>query len=406
MPPVAFAALLATPLAQNIFGFAPVRGLGGTVAADPEPAPRTLAAWHAGAIQDELEARAVKALGLRDWMVRLDNQLKYWLFGSTKQPVVRGPGDWLVECGYLTARTHATVPVADQIMVAVYGLLLSQQVLAENGITQILLISPSKVETMPEHLPFPHRQVHEAAHPCDIDVLRGALRLVALNQLDAQALFSEWHAKEPDYPLFPRSGTHWSHFAAARVVVSLLDAVERCASLDVPSFDLAEPTLGRSTGPSEDDMLVMANLLDERGMRDPMPIPRLVPRAGDGGQECGVLMVTSSFGWLPMLRLAETSAFTPQTVYYYFRSAFDYTGTTVSEKRPIPEDPAALRAEIARHRIVVVECNVSQIRSLGYGFAQAVVRAFGQPKQPIVLPPAAEIESVRAIATAARRPGR
>ena len=35
---------------------------------------------------------------------------------------------------------------------------LAQKVLRENGITLLLLVTPSKVETLPEYLPFPYRQ--------------------------------------------------------------------------------------------------------------------------------------------------------------------------------------------------------------------------------------------------------
>lgn len=406
LPGIAFVAFLSLPIAQTLFGFAPVKPLGGTVAEDPPRAERTLAAWHDGAIQTEIEAVLVKRLGLRDWIVRLDNQLKFSLFRTTKRPVVRGPDNWLVEDGYLTAKTHATVDSANVIMANAYGLAVSQQILAEHGITQIVLVSPSKTETLPEHLAFPHRQVHDAGHPRDIDVLQAILRLGYLNHLDAQALFTRLHAAEPDFPLFPRLGTHWSHVAAARVAVALLDAAESAGGADVPNFDVADVQLGPSTGPSEDDMLVMANLLVETGLRDRMPVPSLKRRPGDKGEPCGVLFVTSSFGWLPLDHLARTAAFSPLTVYYYFRSAYDYRGPARGEKRPLPDGPAALRDEIGRHKIVVVESNVSMLRGLGYGFADAVQKAFGPPTKPVRQPTVDEVEKVYAVLKTPRNAAR
>lgn len=402
LPGLAFVGFLSLPLAQTLSGFAPVKALGGTVAEEPARAERSLAAWHDGAIQVEIEATLVKQLGLRDWIVRLDNQLKFWLFRTTKRPVVRGPDDWLFEDGYLTAKTHATLDSTNAILANAYGLALSQQILAEHGITQIVLVSPSKTETLPEHLAFPHRQVHEAGHPRDIDVVQEVLRLGYLNHFDAQALFTRWHATEPDFALFPRSGTHWSHVAATRVVVGLLDTVETVGHVDVPSFDLADVRLGSTTGASEDDMVVMANLLVEAGLRDPMPVPSLKRRTGDQAEPCGLLFVTSSFGWLPLDYLSRTGAFSPLTVYYYFRSAYDYRGAVRGEKRSLPDGPDALREEISKHKVVVVESNVSMLRGLGYGFADAVQKAFGPPTKPVRQPTAAEVEKVQAVVKAPR----
>jgi hypothetical protein len=46
----------------------------------------------------------------------------------------------------------------------------------------------------------------------------------------------------------------------------------------------------------------------------------------------------------------------------------------------IDRSPAALRADILRYRFVVLECNTSQVRSIGFGFPEAVLAAFGWPK--------------------------
>ncbi|HEX5051151.1 MAG TPA: hypothetical protein VFZ65_05230 [Planctomycetota bacterium] len=376
---IAFVLVLSLPLLQTAFGFAPTFRLSGVVPA-AEEAPVSLESWHSGALQESIEAQIEKSLGLRDWMVRLDNQWKFWLLGVTKRPVVAGPGGWLVEDGYLTSRTHLRGNQGTSIIGSVYALTQAQLVLAEHGVTMLLLVTPSKTETLPEHLPLPYRLVDEANHVRHIDLLRAILDSGCCNHLDAQRLFEQWRDSEPDFVLFPRSGTHWSNVAAARVAVDLLDELERLSGIDLVNLDLAPRVMGKGPAASEDDMAVLANLVDHSCLRDPMPIARTQRRPGDHGAAQGLLLVSSSFAWRLAEAMQSPDVVSPLTVYYYFKSAYDYRDGRVGEKRAIDFDPAALRAEILRYRFVVVECNVSKIPELGFGFPKAVLEAFGPPK--------------------------
>lgn len=373
---------LALPLLQQLTELAPETGLHGVVddaAAEPR---ELLTAWHAGALQHWLEERIERDLGLRDWMVRLDNQLRFSAFGVTKRPVVCGPDGWLIESGYLTARTHLAGHQAGSILTRLHELMLAQATLAEHGVTLLLLISPSKAEALPQHLPLAYRLVDEAQHVRHLDLVRAVLDFGTLNHLDAEALFERWHEVEPDFPLFPRGGTHWSRIAAARVAVHLLDELERLSGFDVVNLDLAPLTMGSGPGASEDDMAQLANLLDRDGWSDPMPLPNTQRRHGDRGAPQGVLLVSSSFAWLLADALGDPSVVAPLGVYYYFKSVYEWAGGRRGEKRAIEFSPAQLRADILRYRFVVLECNVSHVMTLGFDFPAAVLEAFGPPKEP------------------------
>jgi hypothetical protein len=404
LPPVAFVAVLSLPLAQQQFGFAPVIGLGGVVDQGPSEVPVTLASWHGGDLQAGIERRIDQQLGLRDWMVRIDNQLKFSLFGVTKRPVVGGPGGWLVEDGYLTSRTHLWGQQGAQILFLAFQFLQAQAVLREHGVTLLLLVSPSKAETLPEHLPLAYRLVDAANHRRHLDLLRGVFERVALNHLDAQALCEQWRDQEPEFPVFPRAGTHWSRIAASRVAVRLLDELERLAGVDLVNLDLGPSAMGKGPGPSEDDMAVLANLLDRTALADPMPIPNPQRRPGDAGTPPSVLLVSSSFAWLLADAICDPAVTSRLTLFYYFKSAYDWIDGKRGEKRPIDFDPAALRAEILRHRFVVVECNAARIPELGFGFPAAVVELFGPPaagSMPELTP--AVLAELNALAAPGRR---
>src|SRR5262245_31102265 len=82
--------LLSLPAIQSTTGFAPVRGLGGVESAPRDVEGLTLRSWSSGSYQQSLEDQLSHHLGLRDWIVRLDNEIRWRVFGSTKRPVVPG----------------------------------------------------------------------------------------------------------------------------------------------------------------------------------------------------------------------------------------------------------------------------------------------------------------------------
>jgi hypothetical protein len=401
-PSLLFVAVLMLPAAQTLSGFAPARPLAGVVASAPEPAPHTLAGWHSGALQAEWEHGLTQGLGLRDWMVRIDNQMNWSLLEAAKRPVVRGREGWLYESGYLTSWTDLTAEEMLPILGKLYQLWLAQKVLREHGITMVLLVTPSKVETLPEHLPFPYRQMQAAGHVRLIDFLEAALDLGLVDHLDAQRLFWNWRDSEPTFPLFPRSGVHWGAMSSARVTGLLLEQLQRLSGVQVPQFDIASVRTGKAAELGQADLLELANVLDRSGVEEPIAMPEIAVRTG-GHPPVGILVVASSFGWSLTEFLKDPAIAQPLSMYYYFKSRHDWIAGQQQEGRELPPDPAALRADLLRYRFVIVECNVTWVRDIGFGFPAAVLAAFGQPQDP-ALPPLSEDKLHSLIGMAGRLP--
>ena len=108
-------------------------------------------------------ADITKDLGLRDWMIRTDNELRMRAFGSAKRPIVAGDDGWLLEEGYLAtkmlARNHALV---DELLTRTWNFKLLQDALAKHDVHLAAVISPSKVWTYPELVPSPHGEAMQA----------------------------------------------------------------------------------------------------------------------------------------------------------------------------------------------------------------------------------------------------
>lgn len=378
LPAIAFLGVLSLPLAQTLFAVVPEVGLGGKVTPIPPPVPITFASWHSGALQDRIEGVLSSELGMRDWMVRLDNQLRYSLLGVTKRPVLAGPGGWLFEEDYLIARGQLTADWARVIEERFYLLWLAQQVLEENGVTMITLLSPSKVETCPEHLPAAQLAVYEAGRPHCLPLMRAILGASGFHYVDAQALLTKWHREDPATPVFHRQGTHWTHTATARVVVEMIDYMERVSGVDLVNLDYvgAAPRLV----PTDRDLLELSNLLEGPIAAEDVGEGVLRVRPGGGGTKQGVLIVATSFGWQVLANLRNADMCEPLTMNIYFRTAYDMIDGRMQNKRDVDVTPDALRKEILRHRFVIFECNAAKYLAT-LDFPEAVLAAFGMPKK-------------------------
>src|SRR5262249_19103820 len=128
------------------------------------------------------------------------------------------------------------------------------------------------------------------------------------------------------------------------------------------------------------DLLTLANVLDLSASMEPIGMPVLERRPGDAGQPPDILIVSSSFGWTMAHFLSRPDVTRLLSVYYYFNTKFDCVDGQRQQGHPIDRDPAALRADILRYRFIVLECNTSQVRNIGFDFPAAVLAAFGRPK--------------------------
>jgi hypothetical protein len=391
---IVFVALLAAPALQSWTGFAPVIGLGGVEAVAPARAPRTFEGWFDGALQAEVERSWNRDLGLRDWMVRADNQVRMWLCGEAKRPVVRGAGPWLFSDGYAPARHVYRTQDEASLLAKVHNLKLVQDAFEQRGITFVVLVAPSKSHTLPDLLP-PRDAAPLRERPLGYaDVFVHAARTHGVRVLDYQQRFREWRVARPEVPLFVPAGVHWSHAAAAHVTADLLDWIESTRGVDVRSLGVEALPARPPTG-ADRDLLNLANLLDERPFDVPVPAATVRVRPGDAGAPVGILFVGDSFSWPLAAHLAQGAAAAPLAVWYYFRTRTDYVDGCKQPGVELAERGSDLAAALGAYQVVVLLANVSHLRALETSFSDAVLAAYGGSAVKTVSP-ALRAEMLRA----------
>jgi len=376
----AFCGVLWAPQLQQTFGLLPALGLGG-VESPPATVGWRLTTWHDGSWQAACEARFDHEHALRDWLVRLDNELRLRVFGVTRRPVVRGPGDWLVDQGYLPAIALVRHKGrAAQLLGKCLSVRLLADVLAARGISLMVLVSPNKVLTCPERLPDEQRAVHRALRdrPTQYDVVRRGLAAVGVPMIDCVAYARRLHAADlpPTPPMFVTSGIHWSNHGAARCAAFMLDEVERLTGRDVRGLTIEDSAPGEPDR-GELDIARLANVLDLRRWRQPLVQPLLRARDGDESPAAKLLLVGTSFLWGLARALKTPGVAEPLTVYYYYRSRTDYVGGEAMPSVPLAGTADELRRELPRYEVVVIEASEGVLNELGGGFIEAALVAYG-----------------------------
>jgi hypothetical protein len=131
---VAFVATLCLPLLQTATGALPNAGLGGVVK-PLAPLDPSLAAWNEGSLQHAIEDRVRRNLGLRDWMIRADNELRMQAFVSAKRPILANEDGWLLEEGYLPTKILARESgIVDELLTRACNLRRLQDVRIQRGL--------------------------------------------------------------------------------------------------------------------------------------------------------------------------------------------------------------------------------------------------------------------------------
>lgn len=251
-------ALLLLPwLEQNEHLFEP-KPLGG---AQPqtENVPFSIEKWKTAAFQEGQEAYIKDHFGLRPFMVRFYNEVFDRLFGEFQaKGVVQGKDGYLFEENYLLAASGQDYLGAISINALVGQLALVQQDLHKRGKQLMVCLAPGKGTFYAEQMPAGYKWNGSTGrnHP---DFVR-ALQQEQIPLFDVQTWFMQMKPKAP-YPLFPKTGIHWSSYGEYLVADSLIRQIAKLTAKPLPTLRLTSIEQDEQPRDRDDDIELGMNLL-------------------------------------------------------------------------------------------------------------------------------------------------
>jgi hypothetical protein len=165
--------------------------------------------------------------------------------------------------------------------------------------------------------------------------------------------------RSPGYPVFPRGGAHWNHYASLRVTQELISRMESLLGKRMVHLAIQDVQWDAKPRGSDGDLVRLANVWRSSAFYAPNPYPTVVRDAPPGAFRPKILAVGGSFMELPnhWLRDFEVVSEDMEFSLYY--------------RIPV-RDP---EKEVFRRDVVLLETNEARIGRRGFGFVEALLAA-------------------------------
>ena len=369
-------ALLVLPALQAKWPLVPVRPLGGYAGEVPRAHFSWRGLWQ-NTYQPQLENYLNARLGFRPWLVRLRNQIAFSAWHKLLTPaLVLGPDQNIYQQGPVDSYLGRDFIGEAEIARRARRLRLVQDSLQAHGTQLLFLIAPGKARIQPQYLA--DSSATQPIGPTNYDVVRAQFAQHGVHTLDAAALLLRWREEPGAYPLFPRTGTHWSGYAVARVADTLFSRLESLTGRDLPDFaQRGAPTVVTRTAGlryTDDDLGDLASLL--RNIPPyPMAYPNVVFAPADSKSRLNALIIGDSFaqsfyGFYPYFQ----RLLTPNSRYWNYNKYVYWPEATPGESRAVAK--LGLRQQLRGRQVVLLVANEENLNKLGYDFIQQAFNLF------------------------------
>lgn len=318
-----------------------------------------------GSFQKAAASRLTEAFALRQLLIRINNEIRFELFGALTAPqVVTGSKGQLFERGYIDEYCGRTEGQGASIAAAAIPKLRTiQDYYRAHGGVFVYMTSPSKVAYMPDnllgHVSCPNAA---AARTQFLSQYVDALKDAGINVVDGAGLIHGLRGHY-DVDLFPQGGAHWNDLGSALAVSALVREINRQIGRElVPPFSFSY-TLSRPASGADRELVDLLNVFFP-------PLSYLTPKVSyDQPASCDraaapqSAIIGSSFAHMLATTMIEHNCLAGLNFYYYARIG-RFGGSPYRElQRNLQEDDLAPLRDAA---IVIVEENESLLTRTDY----------------------------------------
>ena len=356
--------LLFIPMLQQQIKFAKEGPIEGFYVDTKEP---TLSwnAWTAGSFQTVQEKYTNEQFGFRPFFIRFYNQTYYTLYNQARaNKVIIGKEQFLFGEDYIKAYLGKDYLGDSLIESHTNKLRLIKDTLASKGINLVVLLAPGKASFYNEYLPDAYTK--EKGIVTNYESIKLNLKQSKIPTLD----FFDWFNKMKDtvaFPLFPKTGIHWSKYGEVLVADSLLKYISHIRKTPMPWIDTFGFDVTSDVKDTDDDI--------ERGMNIFTKIPDLemgyfyTQIKKDSTLEYPkVSVVGDSYYWgILALGLSE-KGFNKGDFWYYFQEKHSTSGQAMKKTDEIKD----LIKDLESNQVIILLSTDANLRSYFHGFTDKV----------------------------------
>jgi len=203
---------------QMVFKVYPVKALNGSFTESVKP-KLSSTSWFDESFQSQSESWLNENFGFRNFFLRLNHQVSFWIFNKAhSEGVIVGKKNYLFEKFYIDALNGTDFIGIAKWEEKIGKLSALSDSLQKLNKSFLICIGPSKAlhhkEYIPEYL------LSEGGSPYNYIYLKKRLAEDKIPFIDMYSWF-EKNKSDAEYPLFPKTGIHWSEYGQYLVGDSL-----------------------------------------------------------------------------------------------------------------------------------------------------------------------------------------
>lgn len=337
------------------------------------PVPRPTwsdSALLSGSYAEQAEKYYNENSGLRPWLVRVKNQLRYSLLRQVfAENVVVGKENYVFGLGYLYARTGQNFIGTDSLEMNSRELKILQDSLEQHGKKLLVVIAPGKGFYYPEYAPD---SLSKETGKSNYHYFTHCLQKDGVHFLDFNQLFMQWKAKAA-YPLYTKLGTHWSNYGVHISVDTLLKKMSALLQKPMGSPGTYSMELKERAREFDDaDLFETMNLLfrfDDTFHWYAYPTFRFTTPAS---YKPNVLAICDSYYLNLLLTRVPQFCFDPCSNYWYYANTSHCND--LSEKTEV--DKLDLARELEKRDIVMLLCTETNLPRFPFGFVKKAIKIY------------------------------
>lgn len=360
-------ALMFLPMIQHKFRIFEETPLKGSYQLSEKP-PLNRESWFLGKYQEKQELYISEHTGFRPGWVRLYNQWNYSLFDKANAAgVIIGKDGYLYEENYIKTYYGNDFVGKKEVSETVRKLKLVQDTLDKKGITLAVILAPGKASYLPEYIPD---RYHQARKRTNYEEYKDQFDKQEIRNIDMNQWF-ESMKKTTKYPLFSKTGIHWTAYGQFLAVDSMTNFVANACHCDLPRHVLDKIVPSSKPWLDDDDIGRVMNLFVELPELK-LAYPEFHPSREVKKTDPKVLVIADSFYWGPFNANVSHFLFNEGEFWYYNEQIYPATFT----KETLVKNQN-LDAKLKENKVVFILITDANLYKFGFGFVDMAAKQYG-----------------------------
>jgi hypothetical protein len=335
----------------------------------PEDSSLSMHAWFDNSFQQAKEESFKHTLKTRPWLVRVYNQMHYWLFQEiSARNVAIGKDDYYYEKHYIAAYLGLDFIGEDSIKSKIAECQRLVDSLNSNEVEFLLVLAPGKASVFPEYLPEEFDNYRHKTTNYEIFIRE--LKKSRISYID----FNNYFLSIKDtvhFPIYPKGGTHWSIYGSFIAIDTIVNYIEYLTKLDLPDYDYPAFDITKKPRKSDNDIAKATNRIFVR-YNEKLLYPYFQVSNEIGKDKPRLLTVGDSYYWMIVGNGVQKKLFSEFNFWYYFK---ENHGNYKQEIKSLSQF-SDLKEEIERKDIVVLLITEGNLNEFSWGFVESILELY------------------------------